>query len=260
VALLQFVDILLVLVSSLIASWKLNTSDALEERSFSLNGVFDPKKPIPFTELVPRAEIIQIGVTEDRMQLRGILNLHTSTEHIFVYVRVSEGTSPHTARAIEDAEVLVLDQEVPVVPGDDFTPPVLETPVILQTPTTTIRLDLSFEPARRDEVMGSTFTDRNGRARLVLSRNAGIGGTLVTRRMTRFKNIEKDPTIEIFRAPLVEKLPDAYLQVRTREGRRFDSRVSGAVGLLINLDADHIGSPASPVNIIIPREDLTEPT
>ena len=255
IALLQFVDIVFVGVLLPIGIVVAHSADALDERSIDFNGVFEPHTPVPGTELAPRAEVLQVGVTEDHLILRGALTLEPDSEHIFAYVRVRQGLSNVIVGGpVAGARVRVMDQDAPAPPGDDFTPPVLDTPVIMRGQTQTIRLDLSFEPPSGDEVIGAATTDRDGMARLVLKRATagGKGGTLVTKQTTFFTTVEKNPVRETFRTPLREELPDAYLRVTVSDGRAFDSRQSGGLGLLIDLESDHIGTAAAPIVVTLP--------
>jgi hypothetical protein len=234
----------------------------LAETSLDFNGMYDDGTPVTGTELLPRGEVQQIGMTEDRMELRGALTLRPDTKHIFAYVRVREALSRFLVGGpVANARVQIIDQDAPAPPGDDFEIPTLVTPVIVHGATATRRRDLSFKPPERDEVIGTATTDDDGLARLILDRSTagGSGGTLVTEQTITFTQQEKEDVVTITEAPLAEELPDAYLRVTLPDGRKFDSRQMSGIGLMINLDADHIGSAAAPILVTVPRAEPVKP-
>jgi hypothetical protein len=240
-------------------------SDALEPRSFDMNGVFEADRPVPLTELAVRAELLQAGVRQggDRFELRGTVTLPPDADHLFVYVRVLQesefgGGGPFRPTfPVADATVEVRDQDNPLSPGDDVRPFPTEPEITLAggvLSSVTRRLELG-----QNERMGRSITDDSGLARLVVSRTGGSSGTVVTTTTIGNPQTGVTTTFET-RGPGIELLPDVYLRVRLPDGRRFDSvDLEGESGLRVNYGAGRLGSPDSPITLVVPPPPLVDP-
>jgi hypothetical protein len=73
-------------------------------------------------------------------------------------------------------------------------------------------------------------------------------------RTVRFA-VRRNPPVTARALPAGQFDADAYLHVKTPDGREFDSRRPGGMGLLVNLEADHIGTAASPIVITLPMPE-----
>lgn len=259
----QIFDVL-VSLAAVLGRIALTGSDVLEPQSFDLNGVFEPDRPVPLTELAVRAELLQAGVRQggDRFELRGMVTLRPDTDHLFVYVRVLQesqfgGGGPFRPTfTVADAAVEVRDKDNPQPHGDDFAPS-LESDILQEGG------QLSFVRRRlelgENERMGRGRTDSSGLVRLVVSRTGGIGGTVV--RLTEIRDQATGAvTTEEEREPAIERLPDIYLRIRLPDGRRFDSvDLEGASGLRVNHRDPRIGAPDAPLTLVVPPPPFEDP-
>ena len=235
----------------LIAKIKLLTSDVLHP-NINLDSVLD-QGPVKFTELAPRAEILQAGVISHRLELRGSVTLLPDTTHIFGYITVHE-QRPDGLRPVANAQVRLRDQDAPRPLGDDFVPPP-ESIEVTQVGGALVTVKRTVELPDRNENLGEapTITDDDGLARIVVARRrvGGRGATLVSQRTTSFPQTGSTTTT-VTRTQLDEQRPDVYIHVTLPDGRRFNSLNPDGTGLLLNLAANHIGSAEAPLDFVVP--------
>jgi hypothetical protein len=111
----------------------------------------------------------------------------------------------------------------------------------------------TIELPDRDENLGKpATTNDDGLARLVVARRraGGRGATLVTKTATTFPQTGTT-NVETTRTQLHEQRPDVYIRVTLPDGRRFDSLRPDGTGLILNLSANHIGSPEAPLDFVV---------
>jgi hypothetical protein len=157
--------------------------DGDEEPFEILSVVFDPGVPVPGTEVLPRAELVQALVREDRIESSGMLSLRPDDVNTYIYAQFARRSpkigGPPTP--IADAQVQLVDQDRPAPPGDDATIPAIDTTTSHAGDTITART-VEFEAPVRDQVLASDTTDSLGRVQFVLrpGQLRTTAGTMIT--------------------------------------------------------------------------------
>jgi hypothetical protein len=219
-----------------------------------IGGVFDPKVPVPGTEVLPRIEAVQALLSNDKVESLGTASLRPDDLNTYVYAafkRRSQDPIPRPPTPIAGARVEIIDQDFPIAPGDDAKPPPepqVETKTAGKFETTTI---VTVTPPRRNQVLASGTTDGQGRVKFVLtgSQLRTTAGTVVT--VVRKENLQTGDIQTVrFEKPFLEALPDVFFRVTPQDGPMFDTRLLEG-GFLIDLQARRTGSSDAPLTFVV---------
>jgi hypothetical protein len=218
-----------------------------------VSAVFDPKEPVPGTEVLPRIEAVQALISNDKVESLGTASLRPDDVNTYIYAafkRRSQDPIPRPPTPIAGARVEVIDQDFPIPTGDDAKPPPeqVETQTTGPFETTTI---VTVIPPRRNQVLARGTTDGQGRVTFVLTPTQlrTTAGTVVT--VVRKENSDGD-VIQTARSerPFLEALPDVFFRVIPDGNPVFDTRLREG-GFLIDLQARRTGSPDAPLTFVV---------
>lgn len=243
-----------------VAVAKLIGPDRLTDKlAFQFQAIFDPKENIPFTEMVPRGEVVQAAVRANALEALGSLTLRPDDRHAFLYLSVcSRLLVVGPSRPVAGAAVQVMDQDAPAPADDDAVPPQSTTTVQGSTIT---KVTVSVKRPIRNELLAEGSTDDDGRLFLVIDR-LSTAGTIITKTIS--ENTAEDSGVKITtkESPLQETRPDIFFRVKLPgEEKARDTRPSGE-GLFFqpNLNSRRLGEPNAPLTLIFGRivQDETE--
>lgn len=237
--------------------------------AFQFKAIFDPKEPIPFTELLPKGEVVQATIRDDALEALGSLTLSRDDLHTFIYLRVSESNTPgvstpgpvpssfQLSKPLKGVKVEAIDQDAPAPSGDDVIIPEARTITLEDTKTRTITLTITYEPPQSNERLARGETDKDGLVRLVAARRT-FGGKIISTR--RFKSKPQKPFEEVKEGVIRrseqivnEERSDIFFRLTLPNGKVFDTRFLSGQGFFFqpNFNRRRIGRPDSPLNLIL---------
>jgi hypothetical protein len=219
-----------------------------------ISAVFDPKVPIPGTEVLPRVEAVQALISSDKVESLGALSLRPDDVNTYVYAafqRRSPDPVPRPPTPIAAARVELVDQDFPLAPGDDATPPPtkVETKTAGKFETTTT---VTVVPARRNEVIDVGTTDGAGRVKFVLTPAdlRTTAGTIITSVVKEEVASGEIVSSGESQRPFLEARPDVFFRVTPKDGPVFDTRLRES-GFIVDLSNRRTGSPDAPLTFIV---------
>lgn len=240
-----------------ILRWLLPTPAGGQDNPFEvISAVYDPKEPVPGTEVLPRVEAVQVFLSNDEVESLGAISLRPDDVNTYIYAafkRRSQSPIPRPATPIAGAQVEIIDQDSPIAPGDDATPPApsVETKTAGMFETTTT---VSVVPPQRNQLLASGTTNDQGQVKFVLtpSQLRTTAGTVVT--VVTKEHRQTGDVVQTVRSerPFLEALPDVFFRVTSEEHPTFDTRLLEG-GFLIDLRARRTGSPDSPLTFVTGR-------
>ncbi len=240
-----------------------------------LSGVFQLDVPVPGTEVLPRAETLQIRVEERFMEANGVASLIPDEVNTYVYaafqrrsglLRLFAVTTP-----IENAKVELVDQDVPQPGGDDVAIP---PPKVTTRETTDhqghnrklITTTTSFKPPTSDQVLMGGTTNSSGLVKFVLRPDQlrTTAGTLVTKVVVENISNGGGNSTDVTEEPIWETRPDVYFRVTEADGKKFNTH-SMTGGFVLNLNSKRIGSASAPLtftlgSLVVSPPSPTAPT
>jgi hypothetical protein len=216
-----------------------------------LSAALESPMPVPGTEVLPRAEAVQSLVGRDDLHLvesLGTVSLRRDDVNTYVYARfvrrpidIGQPSTP-----LVDADVQLIDQDVPAPIGDDVVPPRPQSSTTTKDGVVT-RRESHFVAPTGNQVLAKDTTDDQGRVAFVLQPDQlrTTAGTVVTTVST--ENLHKVvPSITTSEEPVEEHLPDVYFRVTPKDGPAFNTRTLDK-GFVPNLRERRIGTVTAPL-------------
>ena len=216
------------------------------------SAVFEPRLPVPGTEVLPRAEALRSVVREDRIEVLGTLSLRRDHLNTYAYVQFVRPDLDGTPKPLANAAVQLIDQDHPAPPADDAQPPATQT-TTTRAGNTWVTREVTFVAPTHDEVLATAETDDEGRAQFVLGPErlqTSAGTVVIETRIVQFPSGASARTTS--EQPLAENEPDVYFRVTPVDGVTFDTR-SIDHGFVLNLRGRRIGSAAAPLVFLTGR-------
>ena len=215
-----------------------------------LSAALESPMPVPGTEALPRAEAVQSLVGRDDLHLvesLGTVSMRRDDVNTYVYARfvrrpidIGQPSTP-----LVDADVQLIDQDVPAPVGDDVVPPKPQTSTTTKDGVVTKRMSHFVAPTG-NQVLARGTTDNQGRVAFVLTPDQlrTTAGSVVT--TVFIGDVEEPPGNQTSEEPVEERLPDVYFRVTPTDGPAFNTRTLDK-GFVPNLRERRIGTVTAPL-------------